>query len=45
MKWIASSIVLLAIVGLVVGWRATQHHGLDCYTQNPYTPQAKRICK
>jgi hypothetical protein len=45
MKWSVGSIALVAIVGLVVGLRATQHHGLDCYTQNAYTPQSKRICK
>jgi len=33
MKWIAGSIALIAVVGLVIGWRATTHHPPKrCYT-------------
>jgi hypothetical protein len=30
MKWIAAAILALAVVGLVVGWRATEHQHATC---------------
>ena len=38
MKWvILISVLVLAGAGTFIGYRATQHHGLDCYTQPSYT--------
>ena len=39
MKWavILISVLVFAGVGTFIGYRATEHHGLDCYIKHGYS--------